>query len=32
MIILNEHIHEQILPFVMNMIAILPLMYPGDIV
>ena len=32
MVILNEHIHEQILPFVMDMIAFLPLMYPGDIV
>ena len=32
MIILNEHIHEQILPFIMNMIAFIPWMYPRDIV
>ena len=32
MIILNEHIHEKILPFIMNLIALIPLMYPRDIV
>ena len=30
--ILNEHIREKILPFIMNMIVFIPLMYTRDIV